>query len=111
MILQSGRLEQQAVRERIYQAFLRILSDSREQGAYWHELCLGALREVLLLLAKQQNNGLTRGLKKRYICSLSGCRRQFESRSLLEVLDSPLQDYRIYSKKTQVNRLWRHLTA
>jgi AraC family transcriptional regulator, arabinose operon regulatory protein len=52
------QIEQQAMRERIYQAFLRILSDSREQGAYWHELCLGALREVLMLLAKQQTSGI-----------------------------------------------------
>lgn len=51
------QIEQQGVRERIYQAFHRILSDSREQGAYWHELCLGALREVLMLLAKQQTSG------------------------------------------------------
>ncbi|PFO06588.1 AraC family transcriptional regulator [Bacillus sp. AFS076308] len=51
------QIEQQAVRERIYQAFLRILSDSRERGAYWHELCLSALREVLMLIAKQQTSG------------------------------------------------------
>jgi AraC family transcriptional regulator, arabinose operon regulatory protein len=51
------QIEQQGVRERIYQAFLRILSDSREQGTFWHELCLGALREVLILLAKQQTSG------------------------------------------------------
>jgi AraC family transcriptional regulator, arabinose operon regulatory protein len=50
-------IEQQGLRERIYHGFLRILSDSREQGAYWHELCLGALREVLMLLAKQQSSG------------------------------------------------------
>lgn len=51
------QIEQQAVRERVYQAFQRILSDSRERGAYWHELCLGSLREILMLLAKQQTSG------------------------------------------------------
>jgi AraC family transcriptional regulator, arabinose operon regulatory protein len=55
--LTNYQIEQQALRERIYDAFLRILSDSREQAAYWHELCLGALREVLILLAKQQTSG------------------------------------------------------
>jgi AraC family transcriptional regulator, arabinose operon regulatory protein len=55
--LTNRQIEQHAVRERIYHAFLRILSDSREQGAYWHELCLGSLREVLMLLAKQQSSG------------------------------------------------------
>jgi AraC family transcriptional regulator, arabinose operon regulatory protein len=55
--LTNRQIEQQAVRERIYHAFLRILSDSRERGAYWHELCLGALREILMLLAKQQTSG------------------------------------------------------
>lgn len=49
-------IEQQALRDRVYLAFRRILSDSREQGAYWHELCLGALREVLMLLAKQETS-------------------------------------------------------
>ncbi|MBT2654608.1 helix-turn-helix domain-containing protein [Bacillus sp. ISL-18] len=52
------QIEQQAVRERIYHAFLRILSDSRERAAYWHELCLSALREILMLLAKQQTSGV-----------------------------------------------------
>lgn len=52
------QVEQEAVRGRIYDAFRRILSDSREQGAYWQELCLGALREILMLLAKQQTSGL-----------------------------------------------------
>ncbi|KAB8137759.1 helix-turn-helix domain-containing protein [Gracilibacillus oryzae] len=49
------QIEQQAVRDRIYNSFCRILSDSRERGAYWHELCLNALREILMLLAKQQS--------------------------------------------------------
>nr|WP_231686987.1 AraC family ligand binding domain-containing protein [Bacillus sp. JCM 19034] len=49
-------IEQQAVRERIYYAFRRILSDSREQGSYWHELCVSALREILMLLAKQHTS-------------------------------------------------------
>ncbi|MEW9049987.1 MAG: helix-turn-helix domain-containing protein [Neobacillus sp.] len=51
------QIEQQAVRERIFQAFQRILSDSRERGAYWHEMCLGALREILMLVEKQQTSG------------------------------------------------------
>lgn len=55
--LTNRQIEQHAVRERIYHAFLRVLSDSREQGAYWHELCMGSLREVLILLAKQQSSG------------------------------------------------------
>ncbi|MEH7119446.1 helix-turn-helix domain-containing protein [Neobacillus vireti] len=55
--LTNRQIEQQAVRERIYHTFLRILSDSRERGAYWHELCLGSLREILMLLAKQQTSG------------------------------------------------------
>lgn len=52
------QIEQPAVRGRIYCAFRRILSDSRERGPYWHELCLGALREILMLLEKQQTSGL-----------------------------------------------------
>ena len=52
------QIEQQAMRRRIYRTFRRILSDSRERGAYWHELCLGALREILMLLSKQQTSGL-----------------------------------------------------
>ncbi|SDR93404.1 AraC family transcriptional regulator, arabinose operon regulatory protein [Paenibacillaceae bacterium GAS479] len=56
--LTNRAIEQQAVRNRIYDAFRRVISDSRERGAYWHELCLGALREVLMLLAKQQTSGL-----------------------------------------------------
>ncbi len=52
------QIEQQAVRERILHAFLRLLSDSRERAAYWHELCLSALREILMLLAKQQTSGV-----------------------------------------------------
>ncbi|MCM3747208.1 helix-turn-helix domain-containing protein [Paenibacillus pasadenensis] len=56
--LSNRTIEQQAVRSRILTAFQRIISDSRERGAYWHELCLSALREILMLLAKQQTSGL-----------------------------------------------------
>ncbi|WP_419888421.1 helix-turn-helix domain-containing protein [Neobacillus niacini] len=51
------QIEQNAMKDRVYDAFHRILSDSRERGAYWHELCLSALREILMLLAKQQTSG------------------------------------------------------
>jgi AraC family transcriptional regulator of arabinose operon len=43
----------ESARKRIYRAFKRILSDSRERGEYWHALCINALREVLLLLARK----------------------------------------------------------
>jgi AraC family transcriptional regulator of arabinose operon len=42
-------------RRRIYRAFKRILSDSRERGEFWHELCLNALREILMLLAQRKH--------------------------------------------------------
>lgn len=48
--------DQNVVRERILQAFGRITADFREQGDLWHELCLGALHEIILLFAKQKNS-------------------------------------------------------
>jgi AraC family transcriptional regulator of arabinose operon len=45
------RIEGATARERIYQAFKRIIADASERGAYWRELSENALREVLLLLA------------------------------------------------------------
>ncbi|TSB47832.1 helix-turn-helix domain-containing protein [Alkalicoccobacillus porphyridii] len=56
--LNYQHVEQHASRERIQQAFRRILFDFREQGHNWHELCLGALREIFILFARQQNSGL-----------------------------------------------------
>ncbi|WP_199615863.1 helix-turn-helix domain-containing protein [Paenibacillus alkalitolerans] len=47
-----------SVRKRAYRAFRRIISDSRERGEYWHELCLEALREILMLLAQRRNQKL-----------------------------------------------------
>ncbi|MBD0381360.1 helix-turn-helix domain-containing protein [Paenibacillus sedimenti] len=46
-------IESESIRERIFQAFIRILGDSRERGEYWHELCSSALREILFMMAQQ----------------------------------------------------------
>lgn len=43
-----------SARKRIYRAFSRILSDSRERSSYWNELCLASLSEVLILLARRR---------------------------------------------------------
>ncbi|MCU6712654.1 helix-turn-helix domain-containing protein [Paenibacillus sp. J5C_2022] len=58
-LLPSGSLVNQRVmgeadRERIHQAFNRLLDDARKRGDYWNELCMNALQEVLLLLAEQR---------------------------------------------------------
>jgi AraC family transcriptional regulator of arabinose operon len=45
-------------RKRIYRAFRRVLTDSRERGEYWNELCIGALREVLMLAAGRNRRKL-----------------------------------------------------
>ncbi|WP_246072949.1 helix-turn-helix domain-containing protein [Paenibacillus dokdonensis] len=41
-------------RNRIYWAFSRLLTDSRERSSYWNELCLSSLSEVLILLARRR---------------------------------------------------------
>jgi AraC family transcriptional regulator of arabinose operon len=46
-------VESESLRERIYQAFARILQDSRERGEYWFELILSSLREILLIMAQK----------------------------------------------------------
>jgi AraC family transcriptional regulator of arabinose operon len=51
-------LEPGSVQTRVYEAFQRILSDSRERSEYWHDLCLNSLREILLLLAHRRNRKL-----------------------------------------------------
>ncbi len=51
-------LEPGSERTRVYDAFLRLLSDSRERSEYWHDLCLNSLREILLLLAHRRNRKL-----------------------------------------------------
>lgn len=43
-----------SARKRIYRAFSRILSDSRERSSYWNELCLASLSEILILLARRR---------------------------------------------------------
>ena len=40
-------------RRRIYRAFKRILADARQQSPYAAELCMNALREILLLLLQR----------------------------------------------------------
>ncbi|GGF96258.1 helix-turn-helix domain-containing protein [Paenibacillus abyssi] len=52
LFLQSVTIE--STRKRIYHAFRRILSDSRARGDYWHELCMNALREILMLVAQKK---------------------------------------------------------
>jgi AraC family transcriptional regulator of arabinose operon len=42
-----------SIQKRIYQLFKNIISDSIERKAFWHELCICSLREVLLLLAQR----------------------------------------------------------
>ncbi|WP_274653582.1 helix-turn-helix domain-containing protein [Paenibacillus humicola] len=56
--LSQQRIENEHVRKRIYRAFRRILADSRERSDYWNELCLNALREVLMLLAQRKRRGI-----------------------------------------------------
>ncbi|WP_254776798.1 helix-turn-helix domain-containing protein [Paenibacillus sp. yr247] len=46
-------IESESIRDRIYQAFTRILEDSRERGEYWFELCSSSLREILFIMAQK----------------------------------------------------------
>jgi len=52
------RFEPDSIRRRVYRAFRRLLSDSRERNDYWQELCLNSLREVLMLLSQGQQQKL-----------------------------------------------------
>lgn len=45
-------------RRRIHRAFLRVLADSKTQGDASNELCLTALREILLLIARLRRRRL-----------------------------------------------------
>lgn len=47
-----------AAKKRIYRAFMRMLSDSRERSNYWNELCLTSISEVLILLAQRRQQRL-----------------------------------------------------
>lgn len=51
LFLQS--IDSMTARHRIDHAFRRMISDSRERGLYWQELCHHALREILLLAAQK----------------------------------------------------------
>lgn len=51
LLIQS--VDSRSAKQRIEQAFRRIISDSRERGPYWQELCHNALREILLLAAQR----------------------------------------------------------
>lgn len=51
-------IEADTIRRRVYRAFRRILSDSRERNEYWQDLCLNSLREILMLLSMGQNQKL-----------------------------------------------------
>ncbi|MFS0728141.1 helix-turn-helix domain-containing protein [Paenibacillus sp. 1P07SE] len=52
------RLENGQVRKRIYRAFHSMIADLRERRDYWHELSLGSLREILMLLAQRRSHKL-----------------------------------------------------
>lgn len=47
-------MEHGSIRSRVYEAFRRILSDSRERSEYWHELCVNSLREILILVSQRR---------------------------------------------------------
>jgi len=47
-------VENESARKRVFRVFRNILSDSRERDDYWHDLCLIALREILMILAKKR---------------------------------------------------------
>ncbi|WP_128655269.1 helix-turn-helix domain-containing protein [Paenibacillus sp. 598K] len=49
-------LEKGPVRKRVYRAMRSIIADQRERGDYWQELSLGALREILMLLAQRRRH-------------------------------------------------------
>ncbi|RIX52344.1 helix-turn-helix domain-containing protein [Paenibacillus nanensis] len=51
-------LQNESAKKRIYRAFMKILSDSREQYDYWNDLCLNSLNEILILLARRRERRL-----------------------------------------------------
>jgi AraC family transcriptional regulator of arabinose operon len=51
-------IDNESTRKRIYRAFKRVLSDSRERGDYWHALCINSIREILLLCERRGNQRL-----------------------------------------------------
>jgi len=51
-------VESASLHKRIYRAFRKIISDSRERNEYWHDLCLNSLREIVILMAQKQNQRL-----------------------------------------------------
>lgn len=51
--LYQTTIENPSSRQRIYRAFERIIGDSLQQNPYGQELCMNALREVLLLLLQR----------------------------------------------------------
>lgn len=53
------------IRYRIAQAFERLLQDNRGVGAFREELALNALEEVLILIAQQHSQNMTRPLDPR----------------------------------------------
>ncbi|SFL23084.1 AraC family transcriptional regulator, arabinose operon regulatory protein [Paenibacillus sp. 1_12] len=50
------RIENESARQRIHHAFTRVISDSRERGEYWNELCCTAIREIIMLLAQKKRH-------------------------------------------------------
>ncbi|SDX38565.1 helix-turn-helix domain-containing protein [Paenibacillus sp. CF384] len=46
-------IDSNVARNRIHQAFNRLISDSIERSLYWNELCESTMREILLLLAQR----------------------------------------------------------
>jgi AraC family transcriptional regulator of arabinose operon len=50
--------DNRSAQKRIYHAFQRILSDSHERGDYWNTLCMNALREILLLVARKSTHSI-----------------------------------------------------
>lgn len=53
LIIQT--IDTDSTRKRIYRAFKKVISDSRERNVLWHELCKNALSEILLLLTVNQS--------------------------------------------------------
>ena len=52
------RIEDQRASSRIVRAFRRILDDLKEQRPYWHDLCIGSLKEILALSLRGEESGL-----------------------------------------------------
>jgi AraC family transcriptional regulator of arabinose operon len=52
------QFDNRSAQKRIHYALQRILSDSRERGDYWNTLCMNALREILLLVARKSTHNM-----------------------------------------------------